>query len=289
MFSKAYKIASQFTIPIIISSRRLNGEVNSGVASATVLNPDGWALTSYHVFEGQVLVVSHRETVERYHVQVEKIENDDALTVKKRRDRLSKLKSRTDMTQMTNHSLWWGGDRVQPVDIRFWPEADLALVKLEPFPFGDIGFPQLKRPSNLEPGTSLCRLGYPFVNITTAFDAESEVFHIDPSAFPIPRFPIEGMMTRTINQSLNEQKIAFVETSSPGLRGQSGGPIFDSAGVVWGIQSRTISFPLDIAARVGRNGREVNEEQFLNVGWGVHPETILEFLSHHDVEIEVVD
>jgi hypothetical protein len=35
------------------------------------------------------------------------------------------------------------------------------------------------------------------------------------------------------------RKVKFIETSTPGLRGQSGGPLFDAKGEIWGIQSRT--------------------------------------------------
>lgn len=31
----------------------------------------------------------------------------------------------------------------------------------------------------------------------------------------------------------------FIETSTPRLRGQSGGPIFDVNGAIWAIQSQT--------------------------------------------------
>ena len=54
-----------------------------------------------------------------------------------------------------------------------------------------------------------------------------------------PRFPIEGMLTRHI---MHGNEIAGIELSTPGLRGQSGGPLFNSEGLVCGMQSGTNHF-----------------------------------------------
>jgi S1-C subfamily serine protease len=58
--------------------------------------------------------------------------------------------------------------------------------------------------------------------------------------------------------------LSYIETSTPGLRGQSGGPIFDTQGTIWGIQVKTSHYPL------GFN----QKDQFLNAGLGVHPSTL---------------
>jgi len=109
---------------------------------------------------------------------------------------------------------------------------------------------------------------------------------------PIPRFPINGIFTRT--RSFGKTRnglygIKYIETSSPGLRGQSGGPIFDVHGTVWSIQSRTEHLPLGFSPTIEKGGKTVVEHQFLNVGLGVHPSTIYDFLKHSGIEFSVSD
>lgn len=111
-------------------------------------------------------------------------------------------------------------------------EADLAIGRLDPFDPDSVPvFPVFKNPFSLRPGTSLCRLGFPFHEIAATFDEARQRFALAPDALPIPRFPIEGIFTREqIGVHLNGINVKFVETSSPGLGGQSGGPIFDVNG-----------------------------------------------------------
>ena len=96
-------------------------------------------------------------------------------------------------------------------------------------------------------------------------------------------------MTRFIEAGTSSAGIQahLLETSSPGLRGQSGGPIFDTDGRVWALQSRTTHLPLGFSPEVEVNGKEVTEHQFLNVGWGVHSETIIDFANLHGVAVTV--
>ena len=108
----------------------------------------------------------------------------------------------------------------------------------------------------------------------------------------VPFFPIEGIYTREIiaGQTPDKQvNIKFIETSSPGLRGQSGGPIVDTQGNIWGIQSSTIHLPLGFSPKLSLNGRDVEEHQFLNVGVGVHPETIVSFLKTNNIQFNMTE
>jgi hypothetical protein len=81
--------------------------------------------------------------------------------------------------------------------------------------------------------------------------------------------------------------IKFLETSTPGLRGQSGGPIFDTEGRIWAIQSQTRHLPLGFSPKIKSGNKEIEENQFLNVAWGAHVETILKFLDHHSIKYTV--
>ena len=83
--------------------------------------------------------------------------------------------------------------------------------------------------------------------------------------------------------------IGFLETSSPGLMGQSGGPIFDVRGTVWSIQSRTMHLPLGFNPPVPNATRGEVEHQFLNVGWGTHPQTLVGALRGRGVTFALSD
>lgn len=79
--------------------------------------------------------------------------------------------------------------------------------------------------------------------------------------------------------------LKYLETSSPGLKGQSGGPTFDVHGNIWAIQSSTNSFPLNFEANKLMNQKQAEhiQNQYLNVGLGIHSETIIGFLREMNV------
>jgi hypothetical protein len=100
---------------------------------------------------------------------------------------------------------------------------------------------------------------------------------------------IDGIYTRecVLIEENTKIRAKFLETSSPGLRGQSGGPIFDVRARVWALQSRTFNFPLGFSPQLKIGNTSVTEHQFLNVGIGSHVEEILNFLRENQVQFEV--
>ncbi len=99
------------------------------------------------------------------------------------------------------------------------PKDNEILVKI---------YPVIKDPTrNMNPGTSLCKLGFPFHEVKPSFDEPTSSSKLDPSAVPLPLFPIEGIYTRNLvtgksKHDKYEYDIRFLEASSPDLRGQSG-------------------------------------------------------------------
>ena len=106
------------------------------------------------------------------------------------------------------------------------------------------------------------------------------------ASFDTPAFPIDGMITRLICDE-NGKNFAF-ETSTPGLKGQSGGPVFDPEGNILGIQSATTSLDLmfDIDTNIIRNSKEihVSEHQFINLGIAISSEIIMKFLDENHIK-----
>ena len=144
----------------------------------------------------------------------------------------------------------------------------------------------VKDPASLRPGTSLCRLGFPFHALTAAWDDQTEQFQLPEGALPAPLFPIEGIFTRGVRLE-SSPRPRFIETSSPGLQGQSGGPVFDTEGRLWGIQSRTRHLDLGFSPQLEAAGEQVIEHQFLNIGLAVHPAELLDLANEKHITVTV--
>jgi len=292
VFVNALKLASAYTQPVIISKRFESGKIECGCAAFIILNADGWILTASHVMKTlhlfQQQKIAHEDN-ERSRVA---IQNDPNINDKQKRRKISQILK--DPNRITNIAFWWGHDGIQYSDIIGNDLLDLAVCKLTGAPqISESSYPIFKNlPENLEylpVGRSLCRLGFPFHEIHATFDEQNGNFTLAPDTLPIPRFPNDGILTRgvwIINPN-NQSKARFIETSTPGLRGQSGGPIFDVNGHIWGVQSKTINLPLGFSPTIKVNNKEVIEHQFLNVGLGVHAFEIIKFLQENNIKINI--
>lgn len=287
MFAKAHRIASGFTFPVVISSRSNKDICNSVIGAYVVINRDGWILTAAHLIDEIQRqcdsVLKHRD----HNRKVRKLEQD---TVADKQFRKSKVHAfrRPSTGTIKDHSVWWGRDGSQLQDAMLMSAHDLALGRLQPFnPDSVAHYPVFKKPNqSYAPGTSLCRLGYPFHQITPSFDEKSNTFVFPEGSVPLPLFPIEGMFTRimiTESPNANQGQGRFIETSSPGLIGQSGGPVVDTKGRIWSLQSHTRHYSLGYNPPIpGQTGNH-KEHQFLNLGLGAHVEGIIRFLTSQNV------
>jgi hypothetical protein len=292
MFADAYEKVSGFTHPVIISTRHFDGTIQCGCGAFVVVNNEGWILTAEHIIRSFFLFQQHAQEMSQYKEQIKGIEQNPSLNSKQKRREINKLKPNSKW--ITNHSFWWGRDGLAlQGNILGFPDGDLVIARLSPYdPTMTKIYPVFKDPRSLRQGTSLCKLGFPFHEITGTFDEVTNTFQLAAGTLPLPRFPIEGIYTRNleIKKTPDSKTVAkYLETSSPGLRGQSGGPIFDKNGTVWGIQSHTRHFPLGFSPKVKKNGKEIEENQFLNVGLGAHPESIVSFLSTNNITFTLSD
>lgn len=283
VFADAYRKAAAFTKPVIVSWANADGTCQSGVGSFVVVNDDGWILTAHHIVALLDQLGARKKAYTDHQAAAKAITDDPGLLGDQKRKKLRQL-GPMPKDAVISFSFWWAADRVQPQDFTSLVDADLAVGRLQPFDKASVTtYPVFKNPANpVAPGTSLCRLGFPFHQITPTFDGQG--FHLPPNTMPMVLFPIEGILTRELIVNPDPKAfVGFIETSSPGLMGQSGGPIFDRDGVIWGIQSQTHHLPLGFSPPVpnGRPGEK--EHQFLNVGVGTHPATIINVLT--DLEV----
>ena len=287
MFSQALQSIEAYTMPVVITDVLLDKSLRSGCGTFIVLNKDGWILTAAHIVQQLGLRQQHQQLIAQYEARRVEILNDQTLRRKIRENQLRSL--RPDPHWITDEGVLWGWPQCQIQSFVVKPFCDLAAGKLEPFDSTWVkSYPVFKNPA--EPmliGTSLCRLGYPLYTINATF--ENGVFGLAPGVLPIPRFPNDGIFTRNVNMVSPDksQTARFLETSTPGLRGQSGGPIFDTRGHVWALQSLTQSLPLGFAPEVKDGDKKIVEHQFMHVGWGVHVAEIIEFLSAAKIEFSL--
>jgi hypothetical protein len=292
MFQKALAIAAGFTLPVVLSRQAVSGACSSIIGTYVVVNREGWFVTAYHILELIDKLNEETVAVTDFETKQAAINADNTLDIRERRRRVNKLKRPTQETTK-RWAVWWGRDGIQAKQCSGIQAVDIGVGKLEPFDPGWFpNYPVFKDPTkNFEPGRSLCKLGFPFHTITPTYDAIGDVFRFPPGALPMPRFPIDGIFTRIANLEVVgapalPYPLQWLETSSPGLRGQSGGPTVDEHGNIWAIQSRTDHLPLGFDPPVPGNPK-LHEHQFLNVGRGVHAATILGLFRDLGIDHEI--
>ena len=284
MFVDAFALTKHFTRPIVISTRRLNGMVESAVATYVLLNGDGRFLTAGHVFGLWREFELHLPEVQAYRAAEAAIAADPSLDADGWQGNLARLAATVDMAWIENCSAWWGIDGLSFRDVSVIGDLDLAIGRLEPTGLLAGPYPTFKNPDvGFLPGRSLCRLGFPFEQVAVTSDPARSAFSLD--RLQLALFPIEGILTRLI--TLPGSTAQFIETSSPGLRGQSGGPVCDSLGRIWGIQSRTAHIALGFNPTVTAGGRTFEEHQFINLGWAVHVRLVLDALRARGVQVDI--
>jgi hypothetical protein len=292
MFTQAIETAAKFTRAIHSISRYYgSNHVQAGTATLFFVNADGWALTCSHVADqlrvGDVLT----EKAKAFRNELSSL-----IGTKKEKKLLKELEKKYGYSKETLFELRnrfagcvQGKGTVQVIKHKH-KEVDAALIQFQ-------GYSKLRcdtfpifpsDTSSLRPGKFLCRLGFPFPEFTNfKYDEENDqIIWTDTGRRTTPRFPIEGMITRRLKGS-SDNVIGF-EMSTPGLRGQSGGPAFDIDGKVWGMQFETSHHDLnfDIDQKVMRHGKEkrVTDIPFFHTGLCVHVDVLKSFMKENNVQ-----
>ena len=155
MFREATARARMFTRPVVVSFREPDGRVGTSVGTYVVVNDAGWVVTTAHVLD---------------------------------------VAGQAAPGRVTAASHWWSRDGVRLVDAHVLPELDLAVSTWSHSRRDWLdGYPVFKEPTTgIEPGVSLCRMGFPFPNVTSTYDPDSGHFRmIDPQ---LVFFPNEGIV-----------------------------------------------------------------------------------------------
>ena len=278
MFQKAYKIAAGFTRPTIDLWKQFDGTCKSSLAAHVIINADGWIVTAGHVAKQAQRISLSDRSARAWEAAIAAIHADTSISDRER-DRRVKAQGTQPGKAVRRGCTMWGQSRTLK-DVTIIEDVDLAVGRLDPFDASTVpAYPSFKDPTkNMNCGATLCKLGFPFTEISPTYDEATSSFSLPPQLTSVPLFPIDGLFTRNLNIApVGKYKfpLTFLETSSPGLKGQSGGPTFDTNGTIWAIQVQTRPLSLGFSPEIKDMGKAHKEHQFLNVGLGVHVETIL--------------
>jgi len=292
MFVDAIEKVNAFTRAIHSISRNYGSAViQSGAATMFFINSDGWALTCNHVAK-QFIAAEQLSLKRKTFI--------DELTTLSGAKKKKQLKRELEMKYKYNKKVTYEflnrffncvEGRLN-LEIKLHDKHDVALIHFKNFSrlLCDSFAIFAKNGSDLKQGKYLCRLGFPFAEFTNfAYDSEEDkIKWTTTGRQDTPRFPIEGMVTRHLAD--NTKNMFGFELSTPGLRGQSGGPVFDTEGIVWGMQASTAHLDLDfdVNQEVVRKGfkKKVSDHAFLHVGHCIHVNILKEFMLQHKVDFQ---
>ncbi len=296
MFADAIEKISGFTRPVkFIQRYHGSSEVIPGTATLFFVNENAVAVTCRHVADELLRCSPINANYQQYKAELAKLPKGasnarkDAVAAKFGLDPLKTAQYKSMFFQCVDT-----GSNSVNFTVKKHPQYDVAMIIInnakKNLYSGHAVFAEDSR--RLRRGDFLCRYGYPF--------AEFSDFEYDPKKDDInwtgkgrtntPPFPIEGMFTRNV---LDKQgRIYEYELSTPGLKGQSGSPLFDSGGVIYGMQSETAYLHLGFDqenAKVRVKGRikEVDDHPFLHVGRCITVDVIKAFLKENGVKFYV--
>ena len=288
MFESALETAGGFTFPYVGLRRKHDGTVFSTLGAFMVVNSQGWCITAAHLMAEIVQAKQSARSVIDLDKRIDELKNHEGKLSNKQRHELHGLEDQRKNYLSHSAEIWalphFSETRPRIVEHHIAQHADVAAFRLEPFDATTIArYPVLRGGhSSVKPGTNICRVGFPWHHVDATFDGESG-FNVT-SGFPVPTFALDGMVSRFNAQKFPDgTQTTYIETSTPGLRGQSGGPLLDTDGRVCGLQSGTAHYDLGFDATYSREGKEIVERQFLNVGRALHVDDIKVFLDSLEI------
>jgi len=291
MFVDSIEKVSGFTRPINTISRTYNGKtIIPGSATLFFVNEEGYAITCKHVID----VLAASDDMNKKYNEFKNERNKIPQDGKFKRALMGlelKYNYNNESLIQVKHNFIDCIDKMSGFTWHVHPKYDLAILKFNDFGktlySGYAKF--LKDPTAIKQGSFLCRLGFPFPEFNnfkyneTADDIEWTTTGIQGS----PRFPIEGMVTRFLAE--DPAKFFGIELSTPGLRGQSGGPLFDKNGIIYGMQFSTkhLHLGFDITDKeilINNKMKKISDYSFIHLGQCIHVSVIKEFLKEKGVK-----
>ena len=259
MYKKAIKKNSNFIVPFIEGIKYFDSdEIEHALATMIIVNKKGDIITCKHVANEFVI---NKELENNYDNLLEELDNNRDAAIKK-----YNLEKNTIV--LNNISL---------------------PFKLKGVTFDNKNY-QIFSKKLPEQGQSVCKLGFAFPEYSyfEYSKKDKKIVLKKDMVSNFPFFPMDGIVTRHVVDDNNN--LSMFETSTPGLRGQSGGPVFSPDGIVYGIQSMTkhidLNFDVDADVKRGSNTKHVTFTPFINLGVAISSCEIIKFLDENNVEYQ---
>lgn len=289
MFEAAIEKISQFTRPLHSISRTHEGLILPGSSTFFFINDNGVAVTCRHVAEMIPAANNINAHFDDYKAALSKLPRDNKFARNIKGLEL-KYKFNKETTVQLKHNFLNSFDKIQEITCHLHPTLDLAIIEFKGFQKkfynGYASF--LKDSSKIKQGKYLCRLGFPFPEFSNFRHnpAVDDIEWTDTGNPNSPTFPIDGIVTRFVADTGGA--INAIEMSTPGLRGQSGGPLFDTAGIIYGMQFATNHLHLGFGLNdheIINDGKKtkVSNHPFLHTGICVHVDRIKDFLREKNI------
>lgn len=283
MYKKSIEKCSKYLLPFIQGIKLYGSDnIESNVGTMIILNNEGCFLTCKHIAE--------------QFINTANLEISYSMLI----DNLSKLKNKTAIKEFEKKNGLKKGDVilsqiVYPFKLDVNPEIniimhktkDIAIIKIKNLSLQCDEYPVFST-SYIKQGQSVCKLGYAFPEIDIfKYNSDKNKIQIKENGnLNLQLFPIDGMVTRVDNTQ------NIFETSTPGLRGQSGGPIFNPEGIVLGMQFMTshmdLNFDINTKVKRGLELKNVNFTPFINLGIGISSIEIIEFLEKNNIKFNKI-
>ena len=250
MFSNAIEEIAKFTRPILFVERLNSDKLIPGSATLFFINEEGYALTCKHVVANIINVASNsNKAIFKFDGCYKKINNIQAIV---------------------------------------HPKYDLAIIKFD----GEIplykGHAYFKKDNVVKPGKFLLRSGFAFPEFDNyKIDIQSDkLIFTNNGNQNTPLFSNEGMVTRLVGDN---NTIKGIELSTPGIKGTSGGPLYDENAIIYGVQSISKHFHLgfdivDQNTLVNGEYKSISNYPFINLGECVSINIIKDFLKENNVK-----
>lgn len=280
MFINAIKTNKEYTRPLYGGIKLLGSDnMISSISTYIVVNDEGWILTCKHVAE-QII---NSENLKDLFMEYKTIQNEKELQQFKQKYGITDDDIISQINVFVNT---FEGGHISKIILS--KDLDIALIKWEDFE--NISVTEYPKFSNSIPeiGQSVCKLGFAFIEDDYFYydSTSKEIKKYKEKDLNVPFFPLDGIVTRHIN--ISDKENAMFETSTPGIRGQSGGPIFDESGTILGMQSATrhldLMFDINGTCKRGLNIEEVHEKQFINLGIAISSKELTAFMDANNVK-----